>query len=376
MLNVGTLLNAAAALGLVRAQPQPEDYPDAPNVTPPPRQAIVGTVEQAMTLESMWRAVQVLQTAGSQLTIDAWRGGQPIDRPSILARPNLDSSSSAFLAETIGSLAQRGNAYWLHDLGANRDTVNLTVLPPLEVAVARRSPRKPSTYSWQGRDYTAREVTHLQLMRVPGRATGLGPIQAWSAGIAGAVRVRTAADTWFDTAGVPNGILTTDMPLTADEAKAYKEQWMGSVRSDEPAVLGRGLKYEYLALKPSEIQWLESRQLTPTEVARLMGIPASLMLTGVKGSSLTYSNLEMDTLQFIRWTLMAYLREIEEAFTRILPRGQQARFNLDAILRADTKTRYEAYSVALAGKPFLDVDEVRATEGLAPRTIEHQEQPA
>ncbi len=373
---MGKLADAAAALGVLRSVPAPEEFP-AVSVTPPPRLA-AGGVEQAMTLESVYRAVQVLQTGASQLTLDVWRGGRRLDAvPSLLAKPDLNSSLSAFLAETVGALAQRGNAYWLHNLGPKRETVNLTVLPPLEVAPIRYEPGRPRRWAWRGREYGPDEMTHLQLMRTTGRAEGLGPLQAWRASVAGALAVRDYTASWMTGGGVPNGVLSTDMPLTAEDAAAYKAQWMASVKASEPAVLGRGLTYQYLALKPSEIQWIESRQLTPTEVARLFGIPASLMLTGVKGSSLTYSNLEMDTLQFVRWTLMAYLREVEEAFSACLPRGQRARFNLDAILRADTASRYAAYSTAISAG-FLTPDEVRAEEGLAPLTnpTADQEAPA
>lgn len=81
---------------------------------------------------------------------------------------------------------------------------------------------------------------------------------------------------------------------------------------------------------------------------------------------MTYTNVADADLTFARWTLTQYLREIEEAFSALLPRGQQARFNLDAILRPSTKARYEAHQLALAAG-FLTVDEVRAIEGLPPK---------
>lgn len=118
-------------------------------------------------------------------------------------------------------------------------------------------------------------------------------------------------------------------------------------------------------ISPKDAQFLETQQFTTTALARLFGIPAHLMLAVVEGSSMTYQNLAQADLSFTRWTLATYYREVEEAFTSLLPRGQVARFNLDSIIRPDINTRYTAHQTALdAG--FLTVDEVRSLEGYAP----------
>jgi phage portal protein BeeE len=55
----------------------------------------------------------------------------------------------------------------------------------------------------------------------------------------------------------------------------------------------------------------------------------------------------------------------EQAFSDLLPRGQVAKFNVDAFLRADTLTRYQAHAIALQSG-FLTLDEVRALEDRNP----------
>src|SRR5690625_6951542 len=132
-----------------------------------------------------------------------------------------------------------------------------------------------------------------------------------------------------------------------------------------PAVLGNAVSYQPQMLSPQDAQFLESRQFSTTEIARLFGIPSHLMLAVVEGNSQTYMNVADADLTFVRWTLTQYLREIEEAFTVLLPRGQSARFNLDAVLRPSTKDRYSTHKIALEAG-FLTVDEVRAIEGYKP----------
>ena len=48
-----------------------------------------------------------------------------------------------------------------------------------------------------------------------------------------------------------------------------------------------------------------------------------------------------------------------------MPKPQRVRFNTDALLRSDLKTRYEAHAIALSNG-FLTVDEVRQLEDMPP----------
>jgi phage portal protein BeeE len=60
---------------------------------------------------------------------------------------------------------------------------------------------------------------------------------------------------------------------------------------------------------------------------------------------------------------MSYLIEIEQGLTSLLPRGQEAHFNIEALLRSDTLTRYNAHKLGIEAG-FLTIEEVRAIEGL------------
>lgn len=353
------LRDLAAHLGLlVRDDTTPgEEF--AGDVRPPARGIDADRV--ALTLDAVYRAVLVLQTSGSQLTLDAWRGPTPLpERPVILARPDVFGTLPAFLGETISSLACRGNAYWRHRLNSTGDVTGVHVLDPLTV-----TPLGEGRYAVAGKE--TRHVSHLQLLRRPGQLEGLGPIQACAETVRGAVDLRRWADKWLDEGTVPTGVLTSDQQLDANTAKRYKTQFKESVKpKDGVVVLGSGLAYSPLALKPAEMQFLESQAANVTSMARMFGIPARLMLAEVPSGSETYTNLEAETLSYVRFTLMWYLNEIETAFTELLPRGQVAKFNVDGLLRADTKTRYEAHKIGLdAG--FLDLAEVRRIEGLTPK---------
>ncbi len=177
--------------------------------------------------------------------------------------------------------------------------------------------------------------------------------------------MRDYATGWFtDGQAQPNGVLSTDQRLTSEQAADYKQLWNagadGGVR-----ILGAGLQYSPIMLKPADAQWLEARNFNVTQVARLFGVPASLMLAPVEGTNLTYQNVEQEWLAYVRFSLMAYLREIEEALTACLPRGTSARFDVGALLRPDTSARYQAYQTGITAG-FLLRSEARQREHLPP----------
>lgn len=345
----------------VRAEDPPELNP--PAIMPPARTPDRGTISQdkAFSLIPVYRAITIISGAVSQLTLDLWRGESPVPAPTWVRNPDVKMPRSAWLEMSTNSLAATGNAFWriVRDSPAEAPSA-LVVLDPAMVHI-----HEDGSFSYKGQALARWQVAHLALFRLPGRPRGLGPIQAAAEDLRGAADVRDYAAGWFDSGTVPNGTLTTEQHINAEHAKNIKAQWMATTRGGEPAVLGQGLEYKPFMLSPKDAQFLESRQFTTTDIARLFGVPAHLMHAVVSGGSMTYLSGQAADLSFTRWTLMRYLREIEEAVSALLPRGTNARFNVDAILRPATKERYDAHATAIdAG--FLTINEVREIEGLPP----------
>jgi HK97 family phage portal protein len=352
----------------------------------PPRRDESVTAERALTLSTLYRGIQIHATAVSQLSLAVERNGKVLDEtPPLALKPDVDETRSAFLEYTVTSLYLDGNAFWRITRDSFGLVVNLTVLNPGEVSVEvdyDSAGNRTIRYGWRGKRYTRNEIRHLQLLRIPGLARGLGPIQAAQIEVRGALDARDYGAMWLSDSNMPDGILTTDQELAPGDADRYRNVWYGrnpdgSAREDDEArsiterlrVMGKGLTYTPLLLKPSDLQFLESQQYTTIQMARLIGAPASIMLVAVEGNSQTYSNVEQEWIGYVRFGLMKPLREIEEAMTELLPGRQTARFKIDALLRSDTKTRYESHALSLdPQKGWATQDEVRALEGLPPLT--------
>lgn len=323
--------------------------------------------DRALSLAAVYRAVTIIGTAVSQLPLGVWRAGAelPQSTTSLVVKPNIDLSLAAFLEETAISLAVSGNAYWLLTKSGPTGAVsNIEVLNPHNMFKTTDKNGK-TVYRYGGKEYPDWKVKHLFLTRLPGFNIGVGPIQAAQNELRGALNLRNYADNWFTDTGVPTGILKTDQTLNSDTADAIRDRFKAlQATKRDVAVLGSGVEYSPILLNPAEAQFLESQQFSITQIARMFGVPAQYLMTD-PGNSSTYQNMTQVDLSFVRYGLQKYLTEIETAFSDLLPRGQEARFKVEALLRGDHTTRATFYASAITSG-WMTVDEVRAAEGLLP----------
>jgi HK97 family phage portal protein len=355
------------------------NYPlSAVNLSPTVPTAI--SPDRAVGLAPVYRAINILETAVSQLSLGVWKDGGEVlwtdqTYPRFIDKPSLDMSLSAFLQQTVVSLAVSGNAYWhlKGKTGPKAKWDDIIVLNPHETYITYND-KGDKFYNEGGKTYPAWQIKHLQHTRLPGYDKGVGPIQVAQNELRGALDTRNYGDNWFREGGVPSGVLRhsgdANSRLSPDQLAQAKASFDANI-----ADKGRGVvalegewNYQPVYLSPKDAQFLESRQFDRTQIAMLFGIPATYMLAGVEGNSMTYTNLEMVDTQFVKYTLMKYLREIEEAFTDLTVRGQVVRFKVEVLLRADTKTRYEAYNISTGGQPWQTPNEVREIEGKLPLT--------
>lgn len=341
-------------------------------IMPPSRTAAYDPLQ----LSTVFRGVQVLQTAIAGLPLHEMRGGVKLNTlTSIIDRPDANRSRRDFISDIVASLCLDGNAF-VRKLRYDGEVVSCQVLPPSLVTVRDdgRDPAAPVLrYSYLGREYTPDDVTHLKFLNVPGSLRGLGPISAAREEVEGAKMARDYKARFYTDSSNVKGYLKSDQKITPDSAKQAKNDWGKAGKAGDIKVVGSNLTYVPLDMKPADLQFLETQKFDTTQIARLLGIPASIMLAAVDGSNLTYSNIEQSWIEFADYTLAAYTGELEELLSGLLPRGRVVRFDWDSSRRADMADRYNAYKTAI-GSGWLTVDDVREREGLPPLTPEQAAQ--
>lgn len=341
-----------------------------PGIVPPARSVQNDvTVDAALSMSAVYRAVDILCTSVQQLELGVWRSNQELkSTPALIARPDVNSNTSKFLKKTTMSLATTGNAYWrVYRADATSPVTNLEVLNPHTITI-EHDEHGNRTYLYGSTDKGTRlkdhQVKHLKLMDTFGSDYGLGPIQAAKGELRGSLDLRKYSDNWFTEGSIPTGVLSSKDAMDPELAAEYRRRWDETQRDRGVAVLGNGMSYEPILLSPADAQFLENQAFSITQVARLFGIPANYLLADA-GNSLTYQNMEQVDTAYVKYTLTGYLREIEEAFSDLLPRGQRARFKLEGFLRPEDKTRAEVYKT-YKEIGVLSSEEIREMEGWGP----------
>lgn len=318
----------------------------------------------ALSVPGVWRGVNLIASAIAGLPIDAIRGGQVIPTPPILSRPNPPETRFTTIQAAIACAIVDGNFFAvLGPLGPSGYPDTIYPIDPMRVRCKYEDGRR--IYEIDNVRFDQSEIMHVPGFTMPGEHLGVGLLQAQRQGLGMSIAVNEYAARYFNGGGTPSLVVHTENPdLSQEDADLIKQKIMMQYggRSREPLIAG-GLKIEKMNEDADKSQLVESRQFDLTEIANMLGIPPYYL--GAPNSSRTYSNVQEEQLQLLRFALFPWMIRFEQAFSDLLPRGQVAKFNVDAFLRADTLTRYQAHEIGLRSG-FLTVDDVRKIEDLEP----------
>lgn len=342
--------------------------------------ANVQTYRGGMSIPGAWRASLLIADLIGSVPWNAWRErGESIERveprPLLLDQPFPPHTRMSTFRSWALDLVWHGNAV---GLVATRNRsgwpTSAIPVPATEVQVRYRyGPQGPTSeaalsgpieYLINGRPVDTDDVIHVMGPAAPGALRGFGVLEAHMAGVLDLAREQMRQAGSISRHGVPTGKLKVSDPDASDEdMREVKEGWLRSQRERSVAVLNSTTDFEPLAWNPDELQLVEARKYTLHELALIFGLPLSFL--GADQASRTYSNIEQEGLNLLKYSLAGHLAQFEQTLSLHLPRGTWAQANLDSILRSDTLSRYRAHQIGLTAG-FLTVDEVRETEYLPP----------
>lgn len=350
----------------------------------------VVSVEKSLTLDSVLAAVRVLsesigalplkvyqRTRGGQGRVEAWF--EQVYR-LLHDEPNREMTAIDLWSLIVTHLNTWGNAYLGQSyatIGGRRQVAELWPITPRDVQVERLDGVKTFTVTdpTTGKQTThTDDIIHIRGISLDG-LVGLSPIALARNAIGRGIAGDEFSGSFLRHSAIPRGVLQLDGELSPDRAAALREQWQslyGGVNSGRVAILEGGMKFAPITMPLEDAQFVEQEKLSVQKIARIFRIPAS-MIGGESGDSLTYSTIESDAIHFERYSLRPWIIRIEQALARdrdLFPgegRSLYPEFLTDAILRADTKTRYESYGLALDPvKGWMTRAEVRQLENLPP----------
>lgn len=165
----------------------------------------------------------------------------------------------------------------------------------------------------------------------------------------------------------PSGVL--EHPGTLKDPSKVRDSWnaafAGSGNSHRVAVLEEGLKYTPISISPNEAQFLETRKFQIDEIARIFRVSPHMVGDLEKSS---FSNIEQQSLEFVKYTLEPWIVRWEQSiFRSLLSRNEKSsyfvKFNVDGLLRGDYASRMSGYATARQNG-WMSANDIRELENL------------
>lgn len=171
-----------------------------------------------------------------------------------------------------------------------------------------------------------------------------------------------------------NGILHTEQPLKKEQVEQIRDKWNARVGIDatgETPLLPFGIKYQPISTDPDKMTLTDIRRFQIEEVSRIFNLPVHMLNHLDK---MSFSNIEVMDISTVKYSFRPVVKMIEQEVNRKLFRKDEqgrtySRFNLEALLRGDAKTRAEYYQAmrtigAMSANEVRELENMNRVEGL------------
>lgn len=214
------------------------------------------------------------------------------------------------------------------------------------------------------------EVLHIPGFSFDG-VQGQSPLRKHAEAIGLALAAEKLGGKFFGNGANLGSVITHPRAVSAQTAQNIRDslkQYTGIDNSAKTMILEEGMKYERIGIPPNEAQFLETREFQKKDIATIFRVPLHFL---GDLSRATFSNIEHQDINFVRHTIRPWIVRFEQELNRKLfaendRKKHFVQWNLEGLLRGDTKSRYEAYHMAIADG-WMNRNEARARENLNPQ---------
>lgn len=320
------------------------------------------TERSAMQMTAVYSCVRILAEAVAGLPLHLYRYNDDGGKEKAIAHPLYrllhdepnPEMSSFILRETLMThLLLWGNAYAQIIRNGKGEVIALYPLMPDRMTVDRDSNgRLYYKYRKSNDDAPTMESGVVSLapsdvLHVPGLGfdglVGYSPIAMAKNAIGLAIAAEEYGSKFYANGAAPSGVL--EHPGTLKDPTRVRDSWNstfgGSSNSHKVAVLEEGMKYTPISISPNEAQFLETRKFQINEIARIFRVPPHMVGDLEKSS---FSNIEQQSLEFVKYTLDPWVIRWEQALYRTLLSEEEKKnyffkFNVEGLLRGDYQSR-------------------------------------
>lgn len=339
-----------------------------------------------MQMTAVYSCVRVLAEAVAGLPLHFYRYAEDGSKEKATGHPlyfllhdepNPEMTSFVFRETLMTHLLLWGNAYAQIIRNGKGEVIALYPLMPNRMRVDRDDKGR-LYYEYQASSDEAKttkggmiRLKPTDVLHVPGLGfdglVGYSPIAMAKNAIGMAIACEEYGAKFFANGATPGGIL--EYPGTVKDPERVRESWNkgfgGSSNANKVAILEEGMKYMPISISPEQAQFLETRKFQINEIARIFRVPPHMVGDLEKSS---FSNIEQQSLEFVKYTLDPWVSRWEQSMTRsLLPRDEKARsfikFNVDGLLRGDYQSRMNGYAIGRQNG-WMSANDIRELENL------------
>ena len=340
----------------------------------------------AMQMTAVYACVRILSESIAGLPLHMYRYEEDGSKTKAVEHPlyhllhdepNPEMTSFIFRETLMSHLLLWGNAYAQIIRNGKGDIIALYPLMPNRMKVERDA-KGQLYYEYQTmkEDAPTMKVAVYQLdpsevLHVPGLGfdglVGYSPIAMAKNAIGLAIAAEEYGSKFYANGAAPSGVL--EHPNVLKDPAKVRDSWNaafgGSSNSHRVAVLEEGMKYTPISISPNEAQFLETRKFQINEIARIFRVPPHMVGDLEKSS---FSNIEQQSLEFVKYTLNPWVCRWEQALQRALLSDDEKgkyffRFNVEGLLRGDYQSRMNGYATARQNG-WMSANDIRELENL------------
>ena len=344
------------------------------------------TERSSMQMTAVYSCVRILAEAVAGLPLHLYKynesGGKERAAENQLYfllhdEPNPEMTSFVFRETLMTHLLLWGNAYAQLIRNGKGEVIALYPLMPNRMTVDRDNKGRLYYQYWRGKDeakLSRDNIVILQpsdVLHIPGLGfdglVGYSPIAMAKNAVGMAIACEEYGAKLFANGATPGGIL--EHPGIVKDPAKVRESWnavyQGSSNAHRIAVLEEGMKYTPIGISPEQAQFLETRKFQINEIARIFRVPPHMVGDLEKSS---FSNIEQQSLEFVKYTLEPWLVRWEQAMVRsLLSKTEKEqyfiKFNVDGLLRGDYESRMNGYATARQNG-WMSANDIRQLENL------------
>ena len=290
--------------------------------------------------------------------------------------PNPEMTSFVFRETLMTHLLLWGNAYAQIIRNGKGEVIGLYPLMPNRMTVDRNAFGK-ICYRYQMQDSDAHTgksgnvtLKPSDVLHIPGLGfdglVGYSPIAMAKNAIGLSIATEEYGARFFANGATPGGIL--EFPGTVKNPESIRESWnkgFSGNNAHKVAILEEGMKYTPISISPEQAQFLETRKFQIDEIARIFRVPPHMVGDLEKSS---FSNIEQQSLEFVKYTLEPWIIRWEQSLNRALLSETEkpdyfVKFNVDGLLRGDYQSRMNGYAIARQNG-WMSANDIRSLEQL------------